>query len=283
VPVGSFTFDNPLFSDAPPLAPDPVGTTKTAGDLSVTLKGFATGIGNHTTHRWNGETKRSEKVYSAADPNDRPEALIHVQFDSPRGTNQTWFIYDADLSDGSGNHVDATSRSGMSDHMAFSPVLWPGEPAWNVRLHAKRKTGFLPDELITFSNIAIPLVNTTNQIRQTNHAAGIQVVFDRFFVRPPLKDPNSWSSSELSQFRIEHDELDDTNQIDLVSITVHPMGTNVTTSGSSWSDSYHEYNLRSIPTNATHMDFTFSVQKARFVDFNVTPNWITNDYVVTEE
>lgn len=281
VPVGSFQFDNPMQSTTAPWAPDARLTTKSAGDLKVTLLDFATGVGNSTTV-W-GTVGGRETIYKAAPTNEEPRALISVTFETPRGTNESWFMYDADLSDASGNHVGASGRWEMSTNMVFDPVLWSDESAWKVKLHIKRKTGFSPRELVTFSNVVIPDPNTTNLVNLTNSVNKIETVLKHLIARPPLKDERSWSSSDLSLIRLEHTNLDDTNQIDLVSITVQPMGTNITTSGSSWSDDYREYILQSIPPNATHLDFVFSVQKARFVEFNVAPNWITDDHVIREE
>jgi len=231
--------------------------------------------------RLSGPEQYVSFFWRGAPTNEEPRSVALVSFNSPRGTNESWFLYDVDLSDASGNQLAAKSRSGMTDSIVFSPVLWPGEPAWKVKLHLKRKTGFSSNELLTFSNVSIPAIGTTNQLDLTNSIMGIQTVFKQLVQRPPMTN-HSYSSRDLSQFRVEHDELDGTNQIDLVSITVHPMGTNMTTSGSSWTEEYHEYNLMFVPTNATHMDFVFSVQKARFVEFMVAPNWITNDYVLKE-
>ena len=83
--------------------------------------------------------------------------------------------------------------------------------------------------------------------------------------------------------RVEHPDLGPSNQLDLVRITVQPAGTNLTTSGSSWSTDYHEFKLRSIPASGTHLDLTFAVQPTRFVEFLVPPNWITNTIELPEE
>jgi hypothetical protein len=79
---------------------------------------------------------------------------------------------------------------------------------------------------------------------------------------------------------VDHPDLGNTNQLDLLSIVVHPYGTNLISDGASWNENYHEFQLRSIPSGATHLDVRVSVQSTRFVEFLVAPNRVTNDYVV---
>lgn len=208
---------------------------------------------------------------------------MRVAFDSPRGTNETWAMFNTDLSDATGNKITATSRSGMTDRMAFSPILWPDEAAWKLRLHVKRKTGFAPHEFLTFSNVPLPDVGTTNTPNMTNVVMGIETRLSEFRRQPPLpENRNSWSGSEISRFRLDHDDLGETNQIDLISMTLQPSGEVIQNIGSGWSNKYHQYSIRALPTNATHIDLVFAVQKARFVEFFVSPNWITNEYKITD-
>ncbi len=282
VEIGSFRFRNPWIVSTPSWSPEPESIVKSAGDLKVTLRHFVTGVGDHKTQR-RGADGQKEHVYRAASPNQDAHALVNVDFESPRGTNETWILFNADLSDSVGNKVGAGSRSEMTDTMRFSPILWPNEGAWNLRLHMKRKSGFLPGEMLSFSNIPLPAVGTTNVLNLTNTATGIEAWLAEIRRRPPLdSDTQSWSSRDISRIRLEHEDLGETNQIDLVSMTIQPSGERLKSSGSSWSNDYHEYNLRNLPPSATHLDLRFSVQKARFVDFRVAPNWVTNEFLLRE-
>jgi hypothetical protein len=123
----------------------------------------------------------------------------------------------------------------------------------------------------------------TNMLNQTGTVMGIETVLKSFVRRPNLGDRASWSSSELSRLRVDHPGLGESNQLDLLSITAQPAGTNLSTSGSSWSDDYHEFSIKYIPTNTTYLDFTLAVQRTRYVEFTVPPNWATNDYVIEED
>jgi hypothetical protein len=222
-----------------------------------------------------------ETVYRPVESRSMPHALVDVEFESPRGTNETWILFNADLSDASGSTIRAGSRSGMNDKMLFITVLWPDEEAWNLRLHIKRKIGFNSGELITFSNVPLPNLNSTNFPMITNIVMGIESRLKEIRRSQALeRGKTSWSRRDLSSIRLEHDDLGDTNQIDLLSLTAQPSGIDLVPRGSNWSNTHHEYQLASIPAEATHLDIIFSVQKARFVEFVVAPNWVTNKFTV---
>ena len=281
--IGSFKFQNPLTIHPPSWSPENRSSVEYAGDLKVTLQNFAAGIGHSQSSRRNAEGIR-ESIFRPVAPGSEPQALVDVEFESPRGTNETWILYNADLSDASGNTLRAQSRSGMTDRMQFDPVLWPNEDGWNLRLHMKRKTGFVPGELITFSNVPLPSLNSTNVPGMTNIVMGIESRLGEIRRREPLdKNKTSWSGRDLSRIRLEHDDLGDTNQIDFLSLTAQPSGQSLTSRGSSWSNTSHEISLASIPADDTHLDLVFSIQKARFVEFMVAPNWVTNEFVISNQ
>ena len=100
--------------------------------------------------------------------------------------------------------------------------------------------------------------------------------------QPLDENKRSWSSRDLSGIHLDHDDLGDTNQIDLLSLTVQPSGVALVPRGSSWSNTEHEYQLASIPAEGTHLDIVFSLQKARFVEFMVATNWVTNEYAIPD-
>ena len=281
--VGSFPFRNPAPSTgaATNWAADPLPATVLAGDLKVTLQIFAAGLGNSSTHRAKADGE-IEIAHAPVREGGEPGAFVAVDIDSPRGTNESWIMFDADLSDPDGNEIGATSRSGMSTRMRFHPVLWSDSSPWKLRLHLKRSKGFASGELVAFSNLPLPAIGTTNRFDLTNSIGDIDVVLRHFVRRPDLTN-NSWSSGTLSELRIEHTQLGATNQLDMIGITAQPAGTNLATQGSSWSDDYHEYSFSHFPAGTTHLDLTVAVQPTRFAEFTVEPNWVTNEVVVTEK
>ena len=277
--IGSFTFKNPQIANAPIWTPESLPATKTVGDLTLTLEDFASGTSMNSIYRRTAEGK-TEIAYPAAKPNEEPKAMAHVKIKSPRGTNEVWEAYNADLRDATGNRARPGSRSHDYDLIHFSPTLWPDENAWKLRLHVKRKSGFTQGELITFSNVPLPAVGFTNNPTLTNVTMNIKSTLAEIQRRPP-HDENQKSSSmrDYSGIRLNHDTLNETNQLDLVSLTLQPSGEIIPNRGASWSSAYHEYRFESIPLEATHIDLVFSIQKARFAEFLVAPNWRTNEYV----
>lgn len=272
---GAFGFRNPV-----PLAmvhsnwtASPLPTTAPAGDLHVTLHTFASGLGNQTTHR------SSEVVYEAADVGEEPRALAQVTFDSPRGTNEVWSIFNADLSSAWGQTQPAQSRSEMTSLLLFSPVLWDEGQPWKLRLHLMRTAGFTSAELLTFSNVPLPRVGQSNRLDWTNRSAGVTAVLQHFLRQSNLTKP-SYSSRDLSEIHVLHPDLGTNRQFNMVRILAHPSGTNLTTQGSSWTDGYHTFQFHSFPEGTTHLDLTFSVQPTRYAEFIVNPNWVTNEVVV---
>lgn len=279
VPIAVFDVKNPLRVDTPSWTPEPLLTTRSAGDLKVTLLDFASGIGRLVDSRYRDNGIR-EDIFHMATGQEEPQALIRVKLESSRGPEESWRLFDLDLSDSSGNSKKAESRSMMASHNLFSPVLWSDESAWKMRLHLKRDRGFRPDEMLTFSNVALPAVTMTNAPSITNVVMGVTSRLARIIRRKPQTDNRGWNPRSESAVRLEHDDTGETNQIDLIRITAQPMNEVLELGGSSRADRHHEFFFQSIPTNATHLDFVFSVQRARFVEFMVSPNWITNEYVV---
>ncbi len=277
--VGSFRFENPSRTAAPAWTPDPVPTTKAADDLKVTLLNFATRFRTNLTERDKPYYKVDEDgrhaYFRGALSSEEKQSLVKLAFDSPGGTNEIWTTYNAELSDGFGNSVDALLRAGMTTNLVLTPVLWPDEAAWKLKLRLKKTRGFRPDELLTISNVPLPSVGTTNKYNLTNITMGVQTVFKQFIRKAP--------DAGRSSIRFEHDDFGDTNQIDLISVNAHPASTNTTPWGGVSFHTASTFYFKSIPTNATHMDFVFSVQKARLVEFAVAPNWTTNEYVTEEQ
>lgn len=219
--------------------------------MKVNLRDFVTGSGILLI---NGrlDHKGMKKGGVLAAPANKPlESLIKVSFSTSMDSLERWSLFDADLRDASGNAVETASRKLKPDSMRFDPVLWPDEPAWNLRLHLKRVRGFQPDELITFSNVFLPSLNASQ---------GIECQLTEIRRRPPT-DPSRGRSGR---------------QLDLVSLTSWPSGDVVRFLPSSWSQTHRVYHLESIQTSDTHVDLVFALQDAKFVEFMVSPTWITN-------
>ena len=100
----------------------------------------------------------------------------------PRG----WDLLSAGLDDATGNHVNEipphVSGSGppVGRTLQFPSAFWPGEDTWRLRLVFKRVANYPPDDVITFKNVPIPPVGSTNFVPITNSAGGVKVRISQF-------------------------------------------------------------------------------------------------------
>lgn len=176
-PVAHVDFPNPFYGHFPAWKPEPVPAVRMAGDLEVRLDDFTAGrqMGGTTVFKANGS--RGLLVPPAIRGQDTVTAF-DVSLSSPRGTNEAWVLNSAEISDATGNVLRANlfvssfdllwgySRPQQPGKTACSEsirgTLWPDEPAWRLRLEVKRASGFAPEEIVTFKNVPVPAVGTTN-------------------------------------------------------------------------------------------------------------------------
>ncbi len=274
--MGSFRIRNRTPSTAAPWTPASLPAVQHTGDLAVTLEEFVSGVSFNSTSRSNPDGT-TDKIFVPVSGGDNPAAYAQVRFQSPRGTNETWNLFNVDLRDATGNHLEASSRSGMNESLFFRPILWPNEEAWKLRLHIKRSAGFHPDESIIVSSVPLPEPGEKHALGITNRVNGVSFWISEIDRARPRNDT---SSRNVSKLRVDHDYLGKTNLFDLIHLTAQPSGKTLRISGSSWTDRYHEYNLQSIPDEATHLNLEFAVQQARFAEFTIAPNWATNEYAI---
>jgi hypothetical protein len=267
--VGSIHFPNPAYGRFPQWKPESLPTTKKAGDVEVRLDDLTTGhlissgLGLRTAK--GGETTMTK---------------LHVSLISPAGSPESWVTQGEELSDATGNIISnvfyssllagdgmPSGKSGFSGYLFRT--LWPDEPAWRLKLEIKRAAGFTQEELVTFKNVPLPSLGTSNDIRRTNDISGVQLVLTSFTRSEAQTNSKGISSSATFYIALPRratgvavDVLKiftDTGQLLSVS---EPYGPHQTTPLIS---------LPSIPTNAQTVDITMVVQKTRTVEFLVKP------------
>jgi hypothetical protein len=278
--VGSVRIPNPLYGIFPEWKPEPVPAVKKAGDLEVRLDDFVTGsqIGGAMVSKPNGS--RSLPFRPAAKGRDH---LTGFDFSlrSSRGTNEVWVLQSAELSDATGNVLRNTSfrssmnafhgyaRPQLTEWSAYSETiagtLWPDEAAWRLKLELKRASGFAPEEIVTFKNVPVPAMGTTNHPGLTKSAGGIQVALTKFVRRPNL----TGNGMDASQVTIELPGK--LKGVDLDFLDLQTDAGQAEIYSTSPMDFACVVYLKSIPANAKTMDFTFVVQKTRSVEFLVKP------------
>ena len=268
---GSLPFANPLYGAFPQWQPEPLPATHRAGDVAVTLEKVSTGHDQNTSIRGDRNNHFTlEFGTNRVDGQNKTIALVRLR--SLTDTNQTWLVASAEVSDATGNKARSTSFGfGSLDesYFSFEPGLWPGETAWKVRCEIKRAQGFAPGETFVFHDIPFGSLGATNEIRCRTNFGGVTVTLDRVVRRAPNTN-SSWSTEDLSQAQFTTAVLSNGLHLDLVSARTDT-GTNLECGAWSSSDKWRIYSYRNLPLEAKTVDFTFAVQRGRWVEFTVKP------------
>jgi hypothetical protein len=190
-PVISIGFTNPLYGKFPEWKPEPVPAVKRAGDLEVRLENFMTG--NEIS--WASPVLANGKQGMGFEPVPKGIHLAtfcEVSLLSLRYTNEEWVVQSAELNDATGNILASPSNVGSSGgnaspmtfrgeyRLSIPGTLWPDEAAWRLHLKLKRKSGYAPNEFVTFKNVPVPKLGTTNFPPITNVVGGMQLVLKEF-------------------------------------------------------------------------------------------------------
>jgi hypothetical protein len=201
-----------------------------------------------------------------------------VTLSSTRGTNETWALHCAELSDATGNVLRQESRNVFLEyHIPPKPsftssipgTLWPDEAAWRLKLEFKRASGFAPEEIVTFKDVPVPAVGTTNYPGLTMTAGGIRVVLTKFVRYPNIIANAGGMYDEVSQVTFELPGKPKGVAMDFLEMKAD--AGEAEKYGSEFLDFGYVVCVESIPANAKTMDFTFVVQKTRSVEFLVQP------------
>ena len=109
----------------------------------------------------------------------------------------------------------------------------------------------------------------TNRIGWTTNVGGVSVTLENICRRAPNTN-DYWSSDQLSQVQISMTALTNGLHLDLFSAQSDG-GTNLESGSWSSSGGWRSYSFRKIPLEAKTADFTFAVQRSRWVEFMVKP------------
>ena len=270
--IGTVRLRNPLFGHFPNWQPEALPVTKTAGDLSVQLADFTIGSGNRGGNEIIEVGGRQTRFHPPALGEDQ-EIVFKLDINSPLGTNVGWSIQPAELSDATGNRVSTSflSRWSGTDEYHFGPALWPDESAWRLKLTLRRFRGHDPEEIVTFTNVSVPAVGTTNSVFQTNLIHGVPIVLKQEFTREPDRTPvvlrGPASATHVIATLVNPPESFVVDYQQLQGDT----GWTPTESGSSLTANSATVFLYSIPAGVRALDITWAVQKTRTVEFFVKP------------
>jgi hypothetical protein len=183
-----------------------------------------------------------------------------------------WYVTGEEVSDATGNKAPGTSIGRGSydqSYFTFEPGLWPSEAAWKLNCEIKRAQGFAPAEMFQFKSVPLGRVGTTNSLGWKTNFNGLSVTLDSVARREPNTN-SSWSSEDLSGARFTISGLTNGLHCDLITARTDS-GSNVECVSWDSSGDSRGYWFRNIPPEATTVDFTFAVQRSRWVEFTAKP------------
>ncbi|HXT38810.1 MAG TPA: hypothetical protein VN887_02185 [Candidatus Angelobacter sp.] len=163
--AAEFVVRNPACADYPQWTPEPWPSTKSDGNLAVTLGEFQSG-GRMSGNRGRGDEQTA--------PRKTRVAFDFTEADRP--ANGSWRIQKLTISDVTGNRwspyldfVDQDLDWATNGTVEFFGALWPGEDAWKLEAECVRTAGFSADELWEAPPIQLPafgqLTDLTNNWR----------------------------------------------------------------------------------------------------------------------
>jgi hypothetical protein len=262
---------NPLYRSYPQWQPETLPATRRVGDVEATLHQFSTGHGIGMS-QVSGRDGGYAIEFGTNRDGGQNENACRLDLRPLADTNQVWQVDHVELSDATGNVIQSSGMSwtGAGNGVfGFNPGLWTNEAAWKLRCEIKRTRGFAPSEMLSFKNVPLAEMNKTNQLGWTSNFNGVSVTLDYFVRRPPLTN-NSWSSAILSDAHFHMTGFSNDLHFDLIELQADN-GTNVECC--SWSSGVdtQDREFKNVPADAKTLDFTFAVQKGRWVEFLVKP------------
>lgn len=267
---GSIVFPNPLYRSYPQWKPEPLPSVKRAGDLEVALEKLSTGHSQLTEYK-RLKGGGHEITFGTNRVDGENYTVCFMRLRPLTNTNEVWQVSHVETSDATGNKIGNNMMSGgcVDGHFTYSPALWPGE-TWKLHCELKRTGGFKPEEQFTFRDVPLGGLNVTNRVARTTNCNGLIVTMEHIVRRAPPVDQLDWSRSEVSQ--VQFTLSGQTNDLHLDLLSAHTgNGTNLASRSWSGTGTNRTYHFREIPTNATTADFTFTVQRSRWVEFTVKP------------
>ncbi len=266
---GSLRFANPVFSSTPEWVTEATPVTKRSGDVEATLIRLSTGHGEDSGYK-GLKGGSSVLTFSTNRSNGRNGTVCQIHLRSVTNAAETWGVANVRVRDAAGNDVRSSSMSWGGDHpyFRFQPSLWPGE-TWKLDCEVKRKEGFGRNELITFHDVPLGAMESTNYLGWTTNFAGVSVTLGQFIYRRPLTN-NSWSSSDLSGFTFTHSALSTNVHLDFVSMK-SDTGETASSESSRSSDGEKSYHFRKIPAGIKSLSITLAVHQSHWIEFLVKP------------
>ena len=250
--AGTFRFRNPQYGKFPQWQPEPLPSTKIAGDVQVTLTNCLVGTG----------------------PENRFSTVFGLELKQPPNTNEHWAIERIEASDATGNSIDNLYHGQGLDRQGSIPAaFWPDEKAIRLKIWLKRTAGFSKAEVLSFTNVPIPSSSATNEIATTNRVGEFEVelrndAWKRYRGIMVPKGGGLVMGSYGFGLAVPHGTA--TVMAEFLKVTTDT-GEELHDYARAWDDKGELRFFGSMPANAKSLNMTVSVQKLRTVEFLVKP------------
>jgi hypothetical protein len=274
--IGRVHFPNPEFGRFATWKAEPLPATQRVGDLAVRLEHFTTGKPAPGTRlnflTGNPAPGTHLTKFQSAQKGEETWTGFDFTLGAPGGAETNWALHSADLSDPGRNHLRRYwSLRDQWPYQFMAGTLWSDESAWRLKLEWKRKTGFAPADLVTFTNVPLLASGASGPILRTNTAQGLQLVLMEYFsgaraygtpmfrLQTPNREGMAFDFVELITDQGEAmvmREMLDTAAAPRPPLTTPPR---IILFG------------KEPPTNAATVNLTWVIQKTRSVEFLVQP------------
>jgi hypothetical protein len=267
--LGEVSFPNPLYGRFSQWQPEPLPITKQSGDLKVRLNALRPGFNGFGVD-------------------------FDVDYHQTDATNEIWSLLVAELSDATGNHIHVNSE--LNSLKFYEPRgwksllgrLWPDEAAWRLKLGFKRRSGYAPEELVTFTGVPLLRPEATNTLLLTNRVGPIQVVLEetrsqqQYGGHPNTHEfrvalPDKLDGWPANFVKLTTNTGEEAEIIDVIPMSVmsgfRPAFPVPLADKPASGNLLHStlYILTTIPADVQTIDITWAVQRIRTVEFLVKP------------
>jgi len=273
-----FVIHNPVAKSFAKWTAEPLPSTKTDDDVSVTLTKLVSGADMpYQRNQDNADDAANKGV----------QAVFHVERNGKPVSN--WQPVSVETSDATGNHVyggiNQNNWQDNNDTVAYQYGLWPDEPAWKVRAEFSQQSDFASNEVWMVQNIPVKPGRQQDfwNFGNNNQRAGANSVFAetdlngfhlKILPATQFTDMNYGNGQMGGGLHVQvSPSLPAGMRMTLVKLTddqgVDVQNYNSGSSGGGTSTTYG-YQMQNI-AGVTNLNVTIALHKSRFVEFTAKP------------
>lgn len=265
--LAEFAVTNPAYGNYPTWRPEPFPISKTNGDMSITLVSLKSGL-----------SKADETKVAASNEIAVTQAAYRVM--DTNGVSDSWRPNSVEISDATGNQwmvykeSDPPRQQDGNELFSFVGALWPGE-VWKLRFEFSRIADFRADETFTFSGIAVPGAKQVVQLQNSTNVAGTKIQLTTLCgEKAKLPGYLEYRAEQgFANFVLSAPQRPEDYRLTLVRITDESGREAKIIPHVDWNPGELVCGFKP-PEGAKKLNFAFALQKSRFVEFLVRPEFV---------